>query len=325
MNKRNRKVGSVKHELIQKSKESMLTAVQIFNNPNVQFKSESFIVLAIIAWTYLLHAYYRHKKVEYRYFEQKGKRKKFDTTKHGAQKYWELERCLNDGQTPIDKITSSNLRFLIGLRHEIEHQMTTKIDDLLSARFQACCLNYNHYLKLLFPNQDGIERYLSFSLQFSSLSEKQVDQLNDYKDLPKNISTYIQSFDKDLPNKQFNDSRFSYRVLFVPKTVNRKGQADKVIEFIPADSEIAKGMNKEYVVVKEKEKPKYSAGDIWRQMQAEGYKKFGVTQHTRLWQSENAKDQSKGYGVIVVKTWCWYDSWLTVVRRHCQENRPRYI
>lgn len=324
MTTRNRKIGSIKNELLLKSKESMLSSVQVFNNPNIQFKSESFIVLSVIAWTYLLHAYYRNNKIEYRYFDQGEKRKSFHTTKHGAHKYWELERCLNDEKSPVDGVTASNLKFLIGLRHEIEHQMTTKIDDLLSARFQARCLNYNDYLKRLFPKQDGIEKHLSFSLQFSSLSEKQVDQLVDYEGLPQNISAYIQGFDEELSDKDFNDSRFSYRVLFVPKTANRKGQADKVIEFIPADSEIAKGMNKEYVLVKEKEKMKYSAGDIWRKIQKEGFNKFGVYQHTRLWQTENAKDSSKGLGTLVVKTWYWYDSWLSFVRKHCEENKAKY-
>ena len=325
MTKRNRKIGSIKNELLFKSKESMLSAVQIFNNPNVQFKSESFIVLAVIAWTYLLHAYYRDNKIEYRYFDQGAKRKSYHTTKHGAYKYWELERCLDDNKSPIDKVVGSNLRFLIGLRHEIEHQMTNKIDDLLSARFQACGLNYNYYLKKLFPKQDGIEKHLSFSLQFSSLSEKQIDQLVDYEGLPQNIATYIQKFDQELSEQDFNDSRFSYRVLFVPKTANRKGQADKVIEFIPADSEIAKGMNKEYVLVKEKEKTKYLPSDIWKIMQKDGYKKFTPYQHTKLWQDEKAKDLKKGYGVMVVRTWYWYDSWLDFVRKHCEENRSEYI
>jgi len=324
MAKRSKKIGSIKNELIHKSKESMLSAVQIFNNPNIQFKSESFIVLAVIAWTYLMHAYFRSNKIEYRHFDQGEKRKSFHTTKQGAHKYWELERCLNTDVSPIDSIVAQNLKFLIGLRHEIEHQMTTKIDDLLSARFQACCLNYNFYLKKLFPSQTGIEKHLAFSLQFSSLSEIQLDQLVDYKDLPAHISSYIQKFDEELPEADFNDSRFSYRVLFVPRTVNRKGQADKVIEFIPADSEIAKGMNKEYVLVKEKEKTKYSAGDIWRTIQKAGYQKFGVYQHTKLWQSENAKDASKGYGTMVVKTWYWYDAWLNFAKKHCEENKSKY-
>ena len=297
MAKRKRKLHSVKDELILKSKESILTAVQVFNNPNIQFKSESFIVLAIIAWTYLLHAYYRSKKIEYRYFEQKGKNRKFDFTKNGAYKYWELERCLNDKKSPIDRVAVSNLLFLIGLRHEIEHQMTTRIDDLLSARFQACCLNYNEYLKKLFPNEKSIEKHLSFSLQFSSLSEKQINQLSDYKDLPSNIATYIEAFDEGLPEDEFNNSRFSYRVLFVPKTANRKGQADKVIEFVDPNSEIAKGLNKEYWAFRDKEKPKYLPKKIVSEMNKIGYTRFGLHKHTQLWKSENAKDLSKGFGV----------------------------
>ncbi len=110
---RNSKIGSIKSELLTKSREAMLTAVQIFNDPNIHFKSESFIVLSNIAWTYLLHAYYRTKKIEYRYFKQHGQRKRFDRTKKGAYKYWELERCLDDRNCPIDKIAELNLKFLI--------------------------------------------------------------------------------------------------------------------------------------------------------------------------------------------------------------------
>ena len=123
MSKRIRRVGSIKSELLHKSREAALAAVQIFNNPNITFKAESYVVLMIISWTYLLHAYYRGQKIEYRYFTQTGRRRKFDKTKHGAEKYWELERCLNEQKSPIDKATVQNLRFLIGLRHEIEHQM----------------------------------------------------------------------------------------------------------------------------------------------------------------------------------------------------------
>ena len=129
------------------------------------FKSEIYIVLMIIAWTYLLHAYYRDKNTDYRYFKEKNGHKKYDRTKRGAFKYWELERCLNDSKCPVDKDTANNLRFLIGLRHEVEHQMTTQIDDYLSARFQACCLNYNKYTKQFFGEKYGVDRYLAFSLQ----------------------------------------------------------------------------------------------------------------------------------------------------------------
>ncbi|HRP37638.1 MAG TPA: DUF3644 domain-containing protein, partial [Candidatus Dojkabacteria bacterium] len=191
-----RKTWSIKEELLVKSREAMLSAVQIFNNPNIQFKSETFIVLSNIAWTYLLHAYYRSKGIEYRYHSTKAGRKRFDRTKRNAYKYWELERCLNCENSPIESIVASNLRFIIGLRHEIEHQMTNKIDEYLSARFQACCLNYNESIKSLFDNRYGIDKHLSFSLQFSSIRDEHVAQLRQFNDLPKNIATYINAFDE---------------------------------------------------------------------------------------------------------------------------------
>ncbi|MCK8521916.1 DUF3644 domain-containing protein [Aquimarina sp. D1M17] len=320
MAKRKRKVWSIKEELLAKSREAMLNAVQIFNNPNIQFKSESFIVLSNIAWMYLLHAYYKDNNIEYRYFRIAGTRRRFDKTKRGAYKYWELERCLNTNECPIGNVTKSNLRFLIGLRHEIEHQMTTRIDDYLSARFQACCLNFNRYIKKFFGDEYGIDKHLSLSLQFSTIDEEQVNQLREFKDLPKNIATYIDAFDEELSEEEYNDIRFSYRVLYVPKAVNRKGQADKVVEFIPANSPEAEGLNKEYVLIKEKEKQKYLPSSILEIMRNEGYVGFGMHQHTLLWQRNNAKNPGKNFGVQVAKQWYWYSNWVEFVKNYCKEH-----
>lgn len=319
-----RKIGSVKIELLRKSREAMLSAVQIFNNPNILFKAESFIVLSIVSWTYLLHAYYRSKKIDYSYYTIKEKRKHYDKTKYGAHKHWELERCLNDENCPIDKVTISNLKFLIGLRHEIEHQMTTSIDDYLSARFQACCLNYNDYIKKLFGEDYRIDKYLAFSLQFSSITEGQAAQLREFKDLPNNIASYINEFDDSISDNEYNDIKYSYRVLYVPKSVNRKGQADKVIEFIPADSPEAQGLNKEYVLIKEKEKKKYSATNIISEIQKKGFRKFGMYQHTLLWRKLDAKNPNKNFGATVVKTWYWYGTWLDEVEKYCTENKEKF-
>ncbi len=249
-----------------------------------------------------------------------GKRKKYDKTSKGAYKFWELERCLNENRCPIKSVVKSNLMFLIGLRHEIEHQMTTRIDDYLSARFQACCLNYNHYIKTLFKEKFSIDKHLSFSLQFSSIEEEHLNQLKEFTDLPQNISAFINGFDSEIPYDVYNDMRYSYRVLYVPKSVNHKGQADKVIEFIPANSPEAESINKQYVLIKEKEKKKYLPSEIVNLMQRQGYSKFNQHQHTQLWKSRDAKNEGKGFGVQIAKTWYWYSSWLDEVKKHCQDN-----
>lgn len=317
---RNRTIGSIKSELLKKSREAALSAVQIFNNPNITFKSESYLVLMVIAWTYLLHSYYRSKKVDYRYYKMAGSRKRYDTTSKGAHKYWELERSLNDKQSPVDKDTANNLRFLIGLRHEVEHQMTTGIDDLLSARFQACCLNFNETIKRLFGDTHGIDKHLSFSLQFSSINEEQQDLLSDHPELPKNIQSYILDYDKALSDEEYGSPKYAYRILFVPKTANRKGQADKVIEFVKPDSEFAKNTNIQYAMIKETERRKHRPGSIVDLMKAKGYKRFNMHTHTTLWQDKGGKDPSKGYGVEVEGSWFWYDSWIEIVEQYCRAH-----
>lgn len=322
--KRIRRVFSVKEELLRKSREAALAAVQIFNNPNVTFKSETYVVLMIIAWTYLLHAYYRGKKIDYRYFAPGLKRKRFDRTKNGAFKHWELERCLSDKLCPLERQVVQNLRFMIGLRHEIEHQMTTRIDDLLSARFQASCINYHDAIVSLFGEDYGIAKHLAVSLQFSSLSKEQVDTLEQQTGLPRHIRQYIEGFDGALAPDEFASPKFAYRVIFVPKTTNHPNQADQVITFVKADSEITKTANAAYAVIRETERPKWLPSAIVAKAKAEGFPRFGMSHHTDLWKSRDAKGASKGYGVQIAKTWYWYDTWLAEVRKHCTEHIAEY-
>ncbi len=322
--RRVRRAFSVSGELLTKSREAALAAVQIFNSPLITFKSEIFIVLMNIAWTYLLHAHYRKIRVEYRYFTKKAKRRAFEKTKAGARKHWELERCLNDQNSPIDKDASNNLRFLIGVRHEIEHQMTSRLDASLSAKFQACCLNYNTYVRKLFGDEQGIDKHLAFSLQFSSISREQVATLPQPDAMPSHIKAFVEDFEGQLSEGEFNSPRYAYRVLFIAKTANRKGQADEVIEFVKADSTLAADVNKSYAVIRETERPKQLPSGIVKMMKADGYRLFTMHNHTTLWRDADAKAAGKGFGVQVEKSWYWYDTWLSFVRKHCEDNVARY-
>ena len=203
--------------------------------------------------------------------------------------------------------------------------MTNRLDEHLSARFQACCLNYNDAIKAIFGDEHGIDKHLAFSLQFSSITTEQLSTLRDADGLPANIEAFINAFDSELSEAEFNDPRFSYRVLFIPKTVNHKGQADKVIEFIKANSDLARDINKQYAVIKETEKTKYLPKQVVQKMKDEGYPKFRLHDHTLLWKSLDAKNSSKGLGAEVADgAWYWYDSWIDVVRGHCINNASRY-
>ena len=312
---------SIKIELICKAKEAMLAAVQIYNNPNITFKTESFITLSVIAWTYLLHAYYRQEKIDYRYYEERGRRKKYDRTKHGAYKHWELERCLNDKNCPLDKDTISNLKFLIGIRHEIEHQMTDQIDELISAKLQACAINFDYFIVELFGDKYGLNKDLSLVIQFSPLTVEQQKDLRDNPFILSNVRNFIVDFENKLSDDILTSSKYAYRVLFTPINAKRKGQADQVIEFIDSKSPLANEVEKTYAVMKETEKPKYRPGEIVKIMKEEGYDWFSISKHTDLWKAKDAKNTKHGYGTSISGTWYWYDSWVAVVRQYCSNYK----
>ena len=317
---RQKRVKSIKKELLIKAREAILSAVQIYNNPQTLFKAESFITLSIIGWTYLLHAYYRGVRVDYRYFSVVGKRKKFDKTRGGALRFWGLEKCLDYSECPIDPETKSNLKFLIGIRHEIEHQMTKRIDEYISAKLQACAINFDYYICELFGEKYNLHDKLSLAIQFSPLSPQQGKALLNNSFITSNVKNFISDFENNISDTTLESSRYSYRVIFTRVNTNRKGQADQVVEFVPADSPYAKELVKSYAVIKETEKKKYLPSEIVKLMKEKGYKKFSMHKHTCLWQSKDAKNEKNKYGTIVCKKWYWYDSWLEEVESHCKTH-----
>jgi hypothetical protein len=93
----------------------------------------------------------------------------------------------------------------------------------------------------------------------------------------------------------------------------RKGQADQVIEFLNPESELAKNISKEYWVKQETEKPKLSATQVIERVREAGFFQFGMHQHTLFWRKHGAKNPSKGFGTMVVKSWCWYAHWPSFI------------
>jgi hypothetical protein len=308
-------------ELLIKGREAMIAAVHVFNSAGLTFRAELFIVTSIIAWTYLLHAWFRREGIDYRYLKADGA---FRKTKHGDDCYWELGKCLRHSQCPIPTGAVKNLSFLIELRHEIEHRSTSRIDDAVSAKLQACCINFNEAIKSLFGAQYGLERRLPIALQFVTFSSDQRAILKKASSLPPNISTMMEAFHNGLSAAEQSDPHFAYRVAFVPKVGNRASNSDLAIEFLQADSDEAKEINR--VLLKEVDRKRYTPKQVVKMMNVEGFPGFKISHHTELWQALDAKNIAKGFGCAgdYKGTWVWYDSWVARVRAHCQEQGDKY-
>jgi hypothetical protein len=308
-------------ELLIKAREAMIAAVHIFNGAGLTFRAELFIVTCIIAWTYLLHAWFRREGIDYRYKKADGT---INKTKRGAECYWELGKCLRHPRCPIPKGAVKNLEFLLELRHEIEHRSTNRIDDAISAKLQACCLNFNDTIKTLFGAQYGLERRLPIALQFVTFGADQRAALKKSSTLPAHIETFIDAFEHGLSDEEYADPAYRYRVAFVPIVGNRASSADVAIEFVKGDSEEGREINR--VLLKEVDKSRYTATQVLEMMQAEGYPKFNQQAHTALWKALDGRNPAHGFGRDgdYKGTWVWYDKWIERVRAHCQEQSDRY-
>ena len=107
--------------------------------------------------------------------------------------------------------------------------------------------------------------------------------------------------------------------------MNRPGQADKVVEFIDPKSDLAQSISKEYWVKKEVERPKFLPKDVVTAVQKTGFQNFRrQPDHVDMWKGENAKDASKGYGVLVAGQWYWYQNWIDRCIELCRAAGNKY-
>jgi Protein of unknown function (DUF3644) len=305
-------------ELLIKSREAMIAAVHTFNSAGLTFRAELFIVTAIISWTYLLHAWLKREGIDYQHTKTENDVKVIAKTPNGAEKYWELAQCLKHARCPVEQGAKDNLEFLLDLRHEIEHRSTNRIDDAVSAKLQACCINFNDAIKTLFGAQYALERRLPIALQFVTFSPDQRAILKKAGGLPRHVETMMDGFEKHLTPEQQSDPRFAYRVYMIHRTANRAPGADLAVEIVPPGSEIDKKIT---MALKEVEKRKYLPTEIVSIINAEGWDLFTMDSHTKLWKRLDAKNPAKGFGAVAVgKQWCWYETWLDQIRKECRRH-----
>jgi len=131
---------------IENSLNSALTAVETYNRPRTQFRIENYIILMVIAWTKLFHAYFQVTIGErYFYKEKNGRFKRIE----GEKKAWELAECIknyqkNADENKLSKAVVANLKLFIGIRNKIEHRYwdSSALDILLFGECQALFYQY---------------------------------------------------------------------------------------------------------------------------------------------------------------------------------------
>ena len=137
-------------ELLIKARDAMAAATHTYDIAGPTVRVELFITSAITAWTYLLHAWFKREGIDYRQAKNQTGRKIVLKTAGGADKVWDLGKCLKHPSCPIGPDAKDNLSSLLELRQEIELSSITSDADAFGAEIQACRINFDVAIEDLF-------------------------------------------------------------------------------------------------------------------------------------------------------------------------------
>ena len=216
------------YQHLEKARASALAAVEIYNKPGIAFRTRTFVILMVVAWTSLFHAAYFRKKRKPWYIRSgfgHGTRYRY---RDGDPVHWDLAMCVKThwgSQHPPER---KNLEFMISLRNKIEHRDHPELDPALYGECQAMLMNFEDFLCLEFGDEMALSGQLGVALQFSTLRPKQ-QQAALRKLQGRGVSDlleYIRRFRDGLPAEVLASTQYSLSVFLIPKTVNRNSAAD---------------------------------------------------------------------------------------------------
>lgn len=305
-------------QLLEKSKDSALLAVEIYNKPRTTFRSSGFIVLMHIAWTSLFHAIFEKNNTQY--FHKKNKVRYVKVG--GDRKAWELAECVKKYYGNNHPPERKNLEFFIKLRDKIEHRFIPELDHDIFGECQAMLINYEQLLSKEFGEENTINENLAFSLQFSKLLHSEQlrvfkkRQTEDYKNVKKFVSQYRRGLKKEI----LESLNYNFRVYLIPKVGNHKISSDFAIEFVKYDlsNQAEMGKYQKFVVaVKDRQVPieGFRAGEVAKKvydsLKSEmpmGWKFNPSSHHVKCWKYYKIRPASKDPNPDKTNAnYCFYD------------------
>ena len=309
--------------ILDNSINSALTAVETYNRPKTKFRIENYIILMVIAWTKLFHAYFQATMGERYFYKKKNGRYEIID---GEKKACELSECIKQFQkeSTHNKLSDgivANLKFFIGIRNKIEHRYwdSSTLDILLFGECQALLYNYENLTVSLFGEDYSVNTCLAYALQFSHLRAN--EQMTSQRELlskdMKDIKKYIDKYKTDLPQEVYDSQEYSIKLLQIPK-ISNTNRSDLAVEFVNWNSlseEDKENYNKVTTIIKDKiVKQNVSNANMLKPIDVRNAVKdktgieLSQSNHTDLWKAFEVRPNSKSDAKFDTLTkYCVYD------------------
>jgi hypothetical protein len=288
---------------VRKAIEIFKTAVLVYNNNILSTRSETFIVLSIIAWTYLMHARLIGEGVAPVYKNADGTPVLVD----GQEKLWELSYCIERSDVGLSAGEKANLKYLIAIRHAIEHRSTEDINDALQAKVQANALNFLKYLKEKFGTKYDFSHDLAFAIQLQALTLQSANAVKGTTQVAKAVAVVNVLLEGPMTPAEFNDPAYSFRVYVVPKVTNNAKKADQAVIYSPVGSDVE-------VAIKLVERPKYRMTEAIQKLLDDHGLAVSSYKFQQTWKLNDLKNPAKGLVVQLGGQWFWYQEGIDKIR-----------
>lgn len=289
---------------VRKAVEIFKTAILVYNNAILFTRSETFTVLSIIAWTYLLHARLITVGIAPVYRNADGTPVLVD----GQEKLWELGYCIEKPEVSLSPGEKANLKYLIAIRNAIEHRSSEDINDALQAKIQANALNFLKYAKEKFGTKYDFSHDLAFAVQLQALTLKSPNVLKGMTPVAKTVAAVNALLEGPMTPEEFNDPAYSFRVYVVPKVTNNAKKADQAVIFSPIGSEVE-------VAVKLVERPKYRMTEAIKKLLDDDGLAVSSHQFQQAWKLNDLKNPSKGLAIQLGGQWFWYQEGIDKIKQ----------
>lgn len=288
---------------VRKSVEIFKTAVLVYNNNVLSTRSETFIVLSIIAWTYLLHAQLLKEDVNPGYENADGTPVLVD----GQEKLWQLSYCIERPEADLSVGEKANLKYLIAIRNAIEHRTAEDINDALQAKIQANALNFLKYAKEKFGTKYDFSHDLAFAIQLQALTLQSANALTGAVPVAKAVAAVNALLEGPMTQAEFNDPAYAFRVYVVPKVTNNVKKADQAVIYSPIGSDVE-------VAIKLVERPKYRMKDAIKKLLADDGLAVTSYRFQQAWKLNDLKNPANGLAVELGGQWFWYQEGIDKIR-----------
>jgi hypothetical protein len=149
---------------IKKAKESMLAAIQCFNNPFACYREETYLQLALVAWTHCVHEKLANANVSIK-------------NKRDPEKYLYLRECIDKKEAALSDKQKKLLKELIDLRNCVVHDGSAS--HALSKEYlklTQCALDFKKYFET-FGSTLGLESIPFYAISLSKLEEMDESKL----------------------------------------------------------------------------------------------------------------------------------------------------